>query len=336
MKLALAAAASASLLAGSVSAAPTPRDLHLSGRVVSIAADGGTVAVHVLVSQSAFASCDAGSLWTPASGAVVALRDAPCGSAGASDLEYQAIALAGKVAVWSDYDFGNHAYCSGPYTATAAKPAPVDLGNCTEEDSGVFWRYAGSGGLLVASRWLRCAFDCGPGYNFAGDVDVRLFRVRAGSLARIASLPDNATFQDADAGRILLRLHSGALRVLDPAGITLAEFPAHAGTAVLGGTQWVAVLKGTSVFVYDERTGRPAATYRVPARSRLPDAEGATLAYLAPREIHLLDLATGRDRVAVRQEGLVGADLEPGGIFSAWNDSGDKSRPGHLGFTALP
>jgi len=332
MKLVVLALAAAGLLAGGASGAAPPHEIHVDGKVDSLAADGGTVAVHV---RSYDYSCHTGLLWTPASGAVIALRDAPCGSPRAADLEYQAIALAGKVAVWSDYDFGNHAYCSGPYTATAANPAPVDLHNCTEEDSGVFWRYAGSGDLLVASRWLRCASDCGPGYNFAGDFDVRLFRVRAGSLTRIASLPNNAVFQDADAGRILLRLHSGALRVVDPAGVTLAEFPAHAGTPVLGAARWVAVLKGARVFVYDERTGKSTATYRVPARSRLPDAEGATLAYLSPHEIHLLDLRTGHDRVVVRQKGLAVVDLESGGIFYAWNDPGDLRRPGHVDFVSL-
>ena len=48
--------------------------------------------------------------------------------------------------------------------------------------------------------------------------------------------------------------------------------------------------------------------------------------------MHLLTLATSRDRVVARQKGLIQADLEPQGLFYAYNVPGGGSKPGRVTF----
>jgi hypothetical protein len=51
--------------------------------------------------------------------------------------------------------------------------------------------------------------------------------------------------------------------------------------------------------------------------------------------VHLLTLATRADRVVARQRGLVQADLEPGGLFYAYNVPHGGPKPGRVTFLPL-
>jgi hypothetical protein len=51
-----------------------------------------------------------------------------------------------------------------------------------------------------------------------------------------------------------------------------------------------------------------------------------------PGEVHLLTIATNRNRVVARQKGLVQADLEPAGLYYAYNVPGGGTKPGRVTF----
>ncbi len=112
---------------GAVAGGGAAKTTGTKGAVDSISADGNRVAIHAEVSGNP--SCHSGGIWQPTTGKVVHLKDAACGSQSASDAEYDALTLAGTRLAWTDYDYGNHAYCYGPFTATLAKPKPVDIGD---------------------------------------------------------------------------------------------------------------------------------------------------------------------------------------------------------------
>ena len=73
--------------------------------------------------------------------------------------------------------------------------------------------------------------------------------------------------------------------------------------------------------------------------ARLEDVENGLAVYLTPGEVHLLTIATNRDRIVARQKGLVQADLEPAGLYYAYNVPGGGTKPGRVTFvpaSALP
>ena len=72
--------------------------------------------------------------------------------------------------------------------------------------------------------------------------------------------------------------------------------------------------------------------------AKVQDVENGYAVYFAGSEVHLLKIATNSDHVVARVQGLVQADLEPSGLFYAYNVAkGDK--PGRVTFVpaaALP
>ena len=67
----------------------------------------------------------------------------------------------------------------------------------------------------------------------------------------------------------------------------------------------------------------------------MQDVENGYAVYFAGTEVHLLTIATNADRVVARAKGLVQADLEPGGLFYAYNVPGGGSKPGRVTYVPL-
>jgi hypothetical protein len=134
---------------------------RLRGAVIAISAEGGTVAIHSRRSIGN-RTCDAAAAWTPASGRVVRFGAPRCALALDSDENLVGLTLAGGHIAFVDYQFGNHAYCAGPYVATLAKPKPASLHRCHPEDSDVYWEFFGGGGVLAARSYLQCTEICPP------------------------------------------------------------------------------------------------------------------------------------------------------------------------------
>lgn len=322
------------------SASPRGKTIGTRGAVVSISADGGSVAIHASLQGAAGEpDCHSGSVWTPAAGKVVRLADTPCGKK-ASELQYDSLTLAGSRVVWTDYDFGNHAYCTGPYVATTARSKPTNSGRCPEEpdNADLYWEYKGDGGLLVARSYTLCEADCPPDYSRTYDAGVAIWSVSSG-LKKLVAAKDDTKLLDVDAGRILLRDPAKKLVVLDGGGKQVAALDVDAGSAWLSGASQVSVPSGPTLRTYDVATGALAETCTMKAGAKLQDVENGLAVYLTPGEVHLLTIATGRDRVVARQKGLVQADLEPAGLFYAYNVPGGGAKPGRVTFvpaSALP
>jgi hypothetical protein len=329
-RFALFAALALALVPGAMGGSAAKR-IETRAKVVEISADGSRVAVHAAVEGDP--DCHSGSVWQPTTGKVVRFQGAPCGKA--SEDQYNSLTLAGTRVVWTDYDYGNHAYCNGPYIATLTRPKPNDTGGCPDEpdNADMYWEYKGDGSLLVARSYFLCEANCEQDYNATFDDQVEIWRV-SGGLTKLLAAKDDTKLVDVDAGRILLRDPSKKLLVLNAAGKQVgAVTPAVVGAAFLSGAQQVvSVAKGTTLNTYDVATGELVARSKMKGAAKLMDVENGVAVYLAPGEVHLLNIATNRDLVVARQKGLVQADLEPAGLFYAYNVSGGSAKPGRVTF----
>ena len=214
-RLALLAALALAVVPGAQGAGAA-KTIGTRGKVVEISADGSRVAIHAAIEGEP--NCNSGSVWQPTTGKVTRFQDAPCGKR-ASENQYDSLTLAGSRVVWTDYDYGNHAYCNGPYIATLTQPKPGATGECPDEpdNSDMYWEYKGDGSLLVARSYFLCEANCEQDYNATFDDQVEIWRVSARMTKLLAAKDDTKLF-DVDAGRILLRDPSKKLLVLSAAG----------------------------------------------------------------------------------------------------------------------
>lgn len=307
------------------------------GAVVSISADGSRVAIHAQVEGDP--GCDSGSVWQPATGKIVRLQDTLCGKK-ASDDQYDALTLAGSRVAWADYDFGNHAYCNGPYIATLATPKPSATGECPDEpdNTDLYWEFKGDGSLFVARSYFLCEVNCEEDFTRTFDDQVEIWRV-GGGLTKLLAAKDDTKLLDADAGRILLRDPAKKLLVLNAAGKQVGTVPLDAMAAWLSGPGEVSIQTGTTLHTYDAATGKLAETCALKQGAQIQDVEGGLAVYLTPGEVHLLAIAANRDRVVAKAKGLVQADLEPAGLYYAYNVPHGGTKPGRVAFvpaSALP
>ena len=146
-------------------------------RGLSISADGGDVAIHAAYEDRA--TCDSGSVWTPASGKVVRFQDAACEQE-RRDRQYDALTLAGSRAAWTDYDYGNHAYCNGPVHRDA-REAEAGEHRRLPATSPTTRTCTGSTRATAAcssrARGSLCEASCGPDYDRTYDDDVKIWSV---------------------------------------------------------------------------------------------------------------------------------------------------------------
>lgn len=332
MKRLLALVALALVAVPGAAGAGGSKTIGTRGEVLRISADGGNVAIEVATKTTR--PCDSGSVWTPATGKVVRFQDEGCGK-NAADRHFIDLTLAGSRAAWTDYDYGNHAYCIGPVYATLASPKGVSSGVCPDEpdNEDMYVEYAGDGPLLVARSYVDCDYSCGPDYTGVYQDQVTLYTVGAAGVKKLAAEKRNTRLLDVDAGRILLRDAAGKqLVVLDGTGRQVAALPVDAKAAWLAGAAQVSVPTGTTLHTYDVATGALAETCTLKAGAKLQDVEGGLAVYFTAGEVHLLTIATNADRVVARQKGLVQADLEPAGLFYAYNVPGGGSKPGRVTF----
>jgi hypothetical protein len=309
----------------------TTKTIGTRGKVVSISADGGRVAIHAAVEGDP--DCDSGSAWQPATGKVVRFQDAPCGPK-QSDVQFIDLTLAGSRVVWTDYDYGNHAYCNGPYIATVARPKPSNTGECPDEpdNADLYWEYKGDGSLLVARSYFLCEVNCEEDYTKTYDDQVEVWRIVSGGLTKLLAAEDDTKLLDADGGRILLRDPSKKLLVLNAAGKQVGTIAVDAKAAWLSGPSEVSIPSGTTLRTYDVATGRLVETCVLRKGAQLQDVEAGLAVYLTPGEVHLLTIATNRDQIVAKRKGLVQADLEPAGLYYAYNVPGAGTKPGRVTF----
>jgi hypothetical protein len=333
----------AAVVVAAASAAAPPAGVKVIGTrgvVASIAADGPRVAI-VAEEQRVSGGCGHGSVWTPGTGKVVRIDEKNDCYEGSSS-RHDNLTLAGTRVAWVDYDYGNHAYCDGPYTTTLAAPArrtalPSD---CDGTLSDVYFRFAGDGNVLVESSHKVCEVE-GICTDDNGDplpegiYRVEINRVVGAKLRPVVPTAD-MRWLDGVAGTRVLVEEKGSLNVYSLAGRTLTSIPGTVDAARLAGTNVVAA-KGKRLTVYGP-DGKVVAQRRIAVARSLNDAEGGLVVYgvtIAGEQrsgkIHVLRLSDGRDRVIATVPRPVGADLESTGLFYAYNETkGEK--PGRVVF----
>jgi hypothetical protein len=303
------------------------------GAVASISADGGRVAIHAQLGDDP--RCDFGAVWQPARKTVLRLGRDTCPQT--ADAEFDELTLAGNVAAWTNYDFGNHAYCSGPYAANLATRSAIRTGACPGEpdNADMYWEFKGSGSLLVARSYTRCEENCGPDFSGSYDADVVIWSVGPAGLRKLVAAKRDTELLDVDAGRIVLRDPAKKLLVLNRVGNQVGSLAADAQAAWLSGAENVSIPRGTTLHTYDLATGKVVETCTLKRGAKVQDVENGLAVYFVGNEVHPLTIATNADRVVARRRGLVAADLEPGGLFYAYNIPGGGAKPGRVTFLPL-
>lgn len=347
-----AAAACLVLVAGAAASAGVT---YSTSSVTRLAADGHRVVVAVTGSVT---ECDRLVLWTPRSRPPVVFRAGTnCprngGIGGDGIVE---VALAGTRVAWVERALGNFEYLTlytrSPGAAKGLAIAAAD--NASGAKGGVDGDYLGhvrgDGSMLVFDRWSICtayppgsivepppAAPCdtlAPTEVTEVTYDEQLFRV--GRKAPIAT--GVGSILAADAGRIVVHGAGGDVVLLDRTGAVLRTLsflvPTSFDAAALDGHDLV-LQRGTALDVYDTSTGERTSTLAVPAGARLTDAAlGRALAVSGSRVLLLRLDGTGTEAfVAPRR--VVDAELEPDGLFYAYNLAGG-SRRGRVVFVAAP
>jgi hypothetical protein len=333
MRLALVVVAVALLAAPAASptGSATGTTIGLRGSAQSIAADGSRVAIRTYLKN-----CASGAVWQPATNKVVRFA----GARGCTpDIEFDSLTLAGSRVAWVDFDTGNHAYCQGPFTATISSPKAKNLGTCPDEpdNEDLYWDFDGDGPLLVARSYTLCEADCEPDYSRIYDDAPTLYRVGA-SATKFADLKDDTKLLDVSASRILLLERPGTLVLYSAAGKRGLAIQAGAGTGGFSGGDVVGVKERTKLTVYDGKIGSVKTAWTLQGNAKFRDADAGLVAYVSSTvfgtSLRVLRLADGRDRVVAKLKGFVDLDLEPTGLFYAWNEAkGEK--PGRVTFVPM-
>lgn len=279
----MAVIALALVVAGTALAA-APVRTAAPGQVVAIAADRHRVAFAVGRSPG---DCDRVRVWRPATGGVSRLgRRSPCVETSTGH-GIAALALAGRRALWLSYIGGNIREWS-LWTASTTAPAPrllryraVDVDQRPPIVVGAVDASPRGSGLLPYA------------------VGRRVVVLRAnGSRLFAWTAPAAVTALGAHAGGLAVALADGRifgfqpLRSPDP----VDEWSGAPAAAVFVTGDGVAAQRGRTL----ELRSASSRTFSLPAGGRVTDVEGGRAAYVAGGRVHLVDLATGADRVVAR------------------------------------
>jgi hypothetical protein len=321
-------------MTGSATAAGPPQTIATAGRVVAISADGGRVATKV-ATTSGGRSCNEVSVWQPVGNHLTQIGTSACKAPGDTNQSFDALTLAGGRLAWVDYSYGNHAYCTGMFTATLARPKPVDLGICDGTRADTYYDVAGSGALLVTREFRQCQDSCAPSYNGTYQDFISLYHV-TGKLNKIGPLKRDTHLLDVDAGRLLLA-NGKTLEVVTPNQGKNAVFvtsPTVFNRALLSGNDVLRVT-GTNLTAYDATSGQQTVTRSLPAGSKVADFAQGIVVYTNRQSVRLLRVADGRDRVLATVPGLTDAKLDSSGLFYAYNVPKGGSKPGRIAFVSF-
>jgi hypothetical protein len=218
---------------------------------------------------------------------------------------------------------------------TESEPVPDFPGGCTGD-----WidGLVGSQNILAVNRWHTTGATSdvtGAELDLITAAGLRKKSSGEGSLiaqstdgARIAVLQSREAWP---AGGLCGQTATPTVRVYTSTGKRLTQLTvAGAKEVALSGNNLVALTKASTIAVYNWRTGRLVHSWRVPQVPyvHLEDVYGQLVVYSVyshGRNLHLLQFATGKDRLLVKGSGLVpyytrgnDAQLEgPGLVYAA-------------------
>jgi hypothetical protein len=310
----------------SATGAPTRTKVRpVNGTIEALAMDGPRVAYDVrhAIGKNEVVVWDVNTgKATKVSGKFTAAADVTSTGRGVSEL-----AIAGPRVVWIVNHGGlteSDDYLCGSWLvkpkeqklATAVRTGDID-GVLTGKWIGGL---VGSVGLVAVNRWTTDS----TGAVTKGGLD----RIGAVRLTRVASGPDTLWAQSADTfpARIAVAHADGTVAIFSATGRKrLTMTPSSTRRVALHRERLVVMTKARTLEVYDTRTGNLVKTW--PLKSPLPpeaqggelDVEGNIALYTVGRELRVLSLRTGKDRVlAKRSRAIRFAQIEsPGAVFVA-------------------
>lgn len=329
----LLAAATAAALGSAGSAAPVKtRTLATGGPVVALSADGSRIAV---ATAGLRAACDRIVLWNaPARTTTRWSAHTNCpGGATSGGQHLTEVALAGTRVLWVESASGNDQdlslWSAAPgHKATMLAFASNGNGAGGDPAGDYLGRVHADGTLAAFNTWTICERIhraaippplCPPGAT----AHQTLWRVTAGGKQALRRNADTTYVAAVDAGRIAVQHANGSVTLFSASGAPLAQIGIPGGRfagLALSGKQ-LAVIRNGSLEVYSTATG--ALTKRIALLSTpaptLRDLDAGLAVYTAGRTVHVVKVATGRNRAWATPTTAVGAQLETTGLWYAYN-----------------
>jgi hypothetical protein len=312
-------------LAGSAGSATAPkkRTPTPAGPIEAIAMDGPRVAFDVGAKFRPGPTCNKVYVWNVLTGAVQTVSGkATCTadntSTGAGVRE---VAIAGKRVAWIANLGGNSE--SDDYLYTASLPKPKERRIAFARRSGVAggalagdWigGLVGAGNVLAANMWTTAGLK-----NMV--LTATLNRVNGTGLHPIASGVDSMVARSTDGARVAVLRSNGTVGVYSSAGgPPLQIAPTSSKEIALRGDLLAVLTKTRGIEVYNSHTGARLHTWPVPSAAAHLDLASGLAVYALGRQIHVLNVTTGRDRVLDALTHRVAAvELEPQGLVYVVN-----------------
>jgi hypothetical protein len=309
--------------------------IAVSGRVVSISADGTRVAIH-LVRPNGKRACHSVAAWSASATAIVPIRGSrTCVAPDSLNQPVSSLTIAGTRVAWVDDAFDEVEGPDGPRdvnfcsvsAASFEAPSAVEVPHCSGSNPDEFVTVIGDGGLIVAEASFEddiLAQQPNPG----------IFRLAGGRLAKV--FPDAYSLLDTEGGRLLM-LRGDDVLLATPAGTNLRRIrtglTVSRDSALLQGNR-IVLRAGKRLDVYSTSAGPALESRPLPAKATLRGLALGVVAYTLGSQIRLLRLSDGRDRVFRAAPGLADAELEPEGLAYAYNRSG-QGRVAFVPFATL-
>jgi hypothetical protein len=359
--------------AGARGASQGARTLALAGPVRELAADGGRVAILLRTSRPNCAQ-DRVAVWGPSTRTLVPIGAAPCARSTSTGTGLFGVALAGTRVAYVQFAGGNARELE-LRLATLAQPRPATVASAAfglDAEQGTYiGRLAGDGALLAFDWWSLCrpcadVNPTGPRGSVwrivpAGSAcpdgglgsrrrcalvqaalgRLRLLAVGGGLVALKAADGSLVVTSAAGAVRSAVPFAPGQLRAarIDGDGKTIVALVSSGGRNTLsvltpaGTVRRTIPLRATKT-AGDDPCGDPEGC-SVPAL-RLEDLHAGVAVYVLGRDLHLVDVTTGRDRkIRVPGGGPVHAQLEAPGLFYSYQPASSRNR-GRVAFVPTP
>ena len=314
--------------------APTP-----AGPIEAIAMDGPRVAFDVGARFRPGPTCNKVYVWNVVTGAVQTVSGkATCQADNSSTGQgVRELALAGKRVAWIANVGGNSE--SDDYLYTASLPKPRERRVAFARRTGVVGSFlagdwigglVGAGNLLAVNTWT----TAGPKSMV---LTATLSRFDAGGVHPIASGVDSMVARSTDGARIAVLRTNGTVGIYSSAGALQGQVtPSSSKEIALRGDLLAVLTKTRTIEVFNSHTGARLHAWPVPSAAAHLDLAGNLAAYSLGRQIHLLNVRTGRDNVldALTQR-VAAVELEPQGLVYAVNKRLGRRTVGRLFFIPM-
>jgi hypothetical protein len=245
------------VLAAGATKTPPRKLKHVSGPITTLAMDGARV-VYSTDFNGVY-------VWNVRSGATARMRR-PSGS----DFPLvQEVAIAGQRVAWIERDVAGNSEETNEdlYTASTGRRRvkklahayrihEFDLDGTQRWDGDWIGGLAGSGRLLVVSRWTTRPTPGGPNFEEIVSGSLSLISPAGGRLHPLVAGVQSVVSSSVDAGRIAVLRHDGSVGIYSAAGALLRQImPSSAQEIALGGGHLVVLTKTKTLEVYKAQSG---------------------------------------------------------------------------------